>query len=103
MEDLVKYDKVIDQGILYSFVPYDTPLLALYKHSTDEYKLPEGWLNTPKIVLVIGETKDSFITELRPSEHGEWKDLRILYKYILPLGFHKSRFIQWEETQLSLF
>ncbi|WP_260255130.1 hypothetical protein [Elizabethkingia meningoseptica] len=88
---------------IHSFVPYDTPQLVLYKHSTDEYDLTKGWLNEPKKVLVIGETKDSFITELKPSEHGEWKGLRILYKYILPLGFHKSRFIQWEETQLSLF
>ncbi|MCT4237821.1 hypothetical protein HZP42_15665 [Elizabethkingia anophelis] len=103
MENLVKYDKVIDQGMRYSFIPYDIPRLASYNHPTNEYDLNKGWLNEPKKVLVIGETKDSFITELRPSEHGEWTDLRILYKYILLLGFHKSRFIKWEETQLSLF
>lgn len=103
MNQSVKYDEVIEQGILYNFIPYDTPRLATYEHHTNEYELPKGWLNEPKSVLVIGETKESFVTELKSSEHGEWTDRQVLYKYILPLGFHKSRLIKWEETQLTLF
>lgn len=103
MEDITKYDEVIEQGILYNFVPYETPRLAIYNSPGETYELPRGWIDVPKTVLIIGETKDSYITELRPSEHGEWTEKRILYKYILPLGFHKSRFIKWEETQLKLF
>ena len=57
MEDLVKYDKVIDQGMRYNFIPYETPRIASYNHSTNEYDLTKGWLNEPKKVLVIGETK----------------------------------------------
>lgn len=103
MEESLKYDEVIDQGILYNFIQYDTPRYATYNHPTNEYELLKGWLSEPKTVLVIGETKDTFVTELKPSEHGEWTEKKILYKYILPLGFHKSRLIKWEETQLTLF
>ncbi len=104
MEDLTQYDEVIDKGILYDYVPFDTPRLATYSSSGDEYDLEKGgWVNFPKTVLVIGETKDSYITKLSDAEHGEWIDKRILYKYILPLGFHKTRLIKWEDTQLSLF
>ena len=103
MENIEKYDEVIEQGILYDFVSYDTPRLAIYHHPGNIYKLPGGWIDEKKELLIIGETKDSYITELRESERGEWTDKRILYKYILPLGFHKSRFIKWEETQLTLF
>lgn len=98
------YDEVIEQGILYNFVAYDTPRLATYSSPGNEYDLKKGgWQNILKTVLVIGEAEHCFITKLSPSEHGEWTDKRILYKYILPLGFHKSRLVKWEETQLSLF
>lgn len=98
------YDEVIEQGILYNFVAYDTPRLATYFHPGEEYDIKKGgWQNIPKTILVIGEDEHCFITKLSPGEHGEWTDKRILYKYILPIGFHKCRFIRWEETQLSLF
>lgn len=48
MEDLVKYDKIIDQGTRYNFIPYETPRLASYNHPTNEYDLIKGWLNEPK-------------------------------------------------------
>lgn len=98
-----RYDEIIEQGVLYDFKPFEFPRMVTYNHPGNEYKLPIGWIDIPKSVFVIGETKDSFITELRLAEHGEWTDKRILYKYILPLGFHKSRFVKWEETQLRLF
>lgn len=101
-----KYDEIIDEGILYNFIPYDMPRLATYSHPGNKYDLKKGgWQNIPKTVLVIGEDEHSFITELRPSEseEGEWTDKYVLYKFILPLGFHKSRLIKWEDTQLSLF
>ena len=103
MGEIIIYDKIIDRGILYDFKPYDSPRLASYESDIDEYEFPKGWLTKPVSVLVIGETDDSFITELSATEHGEWTDERILFKYVLPLGFHKSRFIKWEETQLEMF
>lgn len=102
-ENPVDYDEIIEQGILYNFKAYEVPRLATYSSPGNTYKLPIGWIDVPKTVLVIGEDDHCFITELRASEHGEWTDKRILYKYILPLGFHKTRLIQWEETQLTLF
>ncbi len=49
MEDLVKYDKIIDQGTRYNFIPYETPRLASYNHHpTNKYDLIKGWLNEPK-------------------------------------------------------
>lgn len=99
-----KYDEVIEQGILYDFVAYDFPKLATFNYPGNEYNLKKnGWQDFPKTVLVIGEDKNCYITNLCQSEHEEWNDKRILYKYILPLGFHKSRFIRWEDTQLTLF
>jgi hypothetical protein len=102
-EDLSIYEQITEEGIKYDFVPYETPRLAEYEHPTDRYELPIGWINEPREVLIIGETSDSYIYELRESSHGEWKDTRILYKYTLPIGFHKSRLISWLNTQLSLF
>ena len=103
MKEAIEYDQVIEQGILYNFTAYDIPRMGTYNHPGNTYELPKGWIDKPKSVLIIGETEDCFITSLRAAEHGEWTDKRILYKYILPLGFHKSRFAKWEETQLSLF
>lgn len=103
MEENIEYDEIIDKGLRYNFVPYDVPRLATYNHPGNEYKFPIGWIDIPKTVLVIGETKDSYITELKNADHGEWTDKKILYKYILPMGFHKSRFLKWEDTQLTLF
>lgn len=100
---LEKYDEIINKGILYGFQAYEFPRLAEYRHETDIYAYPIGWLTEPKQVLVIGEDNSSFVTELKPSEHGEWDEKRVLYKYILPLGFHKTRLIRWVDTQLSLF
>lgn len=104
MENLLKYDKIIDKGILYGFVPYETPRLATYRSPGNEYDLNKGgWVDIPKTVLIIGEDEHLYVTRLRNSEHGEWTDEKILYKYIIPDGFHKSRLIKWEDTQLSLF
>lgn len=103
MEEIILYDKIIDRGILYDFIPYDSPQMASYESDIGEYKFPKGWLTEPVNVLVIGETDHSYVTELSAAEHGEWKDERILYKYTLPLGFHKTRLINWKETQLQMF
>ena len=103
MSSELVYDEVIDRGIIYEFIPYEFPRLAEYSFDINVYEYPKGWLTEPKQVLVIGEAKDSYTTELKSSSHGEWDEKRILLKYILPLGFHKSRLIRWVDTQLTLF
>lgn len=98
-----KYDEVIEKGILNNFIPYDTPVLATYAHDVNKYELSKGWQTEERTVWVIGEDELLYVTELRMSEHVEWIKKRVLYKYMLPSGFHKSRLIRWEATQLSLF
>lgn len=100
---LEKYDEIIDKGILYEYIAYEFPRLAEYRQETNVYEFPYGWITEAKQVLVIGETDTSFVTKLKHSEHGECDEKRILYKYILPMGFHKTRFIRWFDTQLTFF
>lgn len=52
---------------------------------------------------IIGETDNCFIYELQESE-GEWVgDKVIKNRFMLPLGIHKSRLVEWTSGQLSIF
>jgi len=78
--------------ILYDFKRYEKPKKCYYWAESDKYELPEGWVRVKKEMLVIGECDDSYTEEL--SE---------LDGVLVPLGFHKSRFICWCDMQLSFF
>ena len=81
---------------LYNYKAYDLPKKAVFNITTDEYKLPGGWVQKQEEYIIIGETEDDFVYELRESGHGEWAgDKVIQINYILPLGIHKSRFVKW--------
>lgn len=90
--------------ILYDYKPYEHPKNGLFRVETNEYKLPGGWIQKLEAIKIIGETDLHFIYELRESGHGEWIGSEVInYKYILPIGIHKSRLERWIDTQLSLF
>lgn len=97
--------------ILHNFKPYPKPKKALYLRDTGEYvKDPEtgffGWEMEKVEAEVIGETDTSYVKQLveytnRESSHKDYGK-----KSLLPLGFHKERFLKWIPTkgqQLLLF
>ncbi len=89
---------------LCNFQSYPYPKKGLFNITTDEYKFPDGWVLKREIEIIIGETDDTYVNKLIESEHGEWVGNTVVkHKYILPIGIHKSRFIEWQESQLSLF
>ncbi len=89
---------MIDQGILYDYKPYAQPLKGLFTISGDTYG-PYGWNIIEKIETIIGEDTTAYITHLKPTGHGEYEGDRVVqYKYVLPLGIHKSRLIRWLDS-----
>lgn len=82
-------------GILYNYKPYEQLRKGIFSVETGEYKLPVGWVGMEKEFLIIGETDETYVTQLIEPEKEE--------SDIVPIGLHKSRLIQWKETQLELF
>lgn len=90
--------------VLYGYKPYQNPRKGVFRISTDEYKLPEGWVTRNDEVVIIGETNDSFVQEIRDYEEGKWVGNKVVRrKYLLPIGIHKSRLVKWITGQLELF
>lgn len=80
--------------ILYDYKEYPQPKQGIFSlHKKDaKYILPDGWEQSKETLLIIGETKDHYITNLVSYEND-----------LLPLGPHKSRLMKWVPTQLNLF
>lgn len=56
------------------------------------------------IKTIIGETNDSYITEIKESSTPYWDEMgKYEARYCMPLGIHKSRLINWAYMQLELF
>jgi hypothetical protein len=92
--------------ILYNFKPYLNKRVGLFSLEKDNgaYSLSSGWEKILKEEAIIGETKDTFVTELKPYTEGRWIGKKVVYKnYILPLGIHKTRLKKWCTGQLELF
>jgi hypothetical protein len=83
--------------ILYDYKPFDESKLGLFNASLGgEYKIKE--------ILIIGETDLHYIFRLKKVSEDNWIDDKVIYEtFILPIGIHKSRLIQWMPTQLSIF
>lgn len=91
-------------NILYGYTKYDTPRKGIFKVEANEYVLSIGWLQKEEEETIIGETDDSYVYQLKESEHGEWVGNKVIkHRYILPLGIHKSRLARWTSGQLTLF
>lgn len=70
---------------------YEQPRKGLFSRHGKWIK-GEGWASIPTESLIIGEDEISYVYEIRKTEAGE-----------IALGWHKSRLIKWEATQLSIF
>lgn len=69
-----------------------------------KYVLPGGWESELKEVVIIGEDDNCYVYELRESEQGYWVGEKVVNrKFVLPIGVHKSRLLNWIGTQLQLF
>jgi hypothetical protein len=96
MDEVKRHYKVFER--------YIDPRLVVYNHPGDEYNLPGGWKCTEKEVLVIGETYDTYVTEIRVCTLPYWDECgRYKATSSIFLGFHKSRFVKWKDRQLELF
>lgn len=83
--------------ILYDYKPFDESKLGLFNASVG------GEFKNDKI-LIIGETDLHYIFKLEKVTEGTWIDDKVIYEtFILPIGIHKSRLIQWLPTQITLF
>jgi len=84
-----------------------TGLFDIHEGSWDKEK--NGWKIVQEERTIIGETKDSFITRFLETSCG-YSDMtdyggfpaHTAY-YTLAIGVHKSRFIKWIPTQITLF
>lgn len=94
-----------------NFKPYSQPKKALYNQTGYEYILDPitglfGWSQIQVEVQVIGEDDTCFITELKKYINCDTSDNDYGKTTLLPIGFHKSRFIKWIPVpgqQLLLF
>lgn len=87
--------------IIGEFKAFEIPKKCIYNLDANKYLLGTGWLQVEKETTVIGEDRDSYIEELRPvSDPNKYSNKK---KYLLPLGFHKSRLIRWLPTQIEMF
>ena len=83
--------------ILYNFIPFEYPRKGLFSVSKSHYTAQE-------VSIIIGEADDTYVTRLQESEQGHWEgDKVVKERFILPVGIHKTRLIQWTEGQLPLF
>ena len=88
--------------ILYNFIAYKNPKIGIFQIMTGEYN--GKWVCEDVSILIIGEIDDCYIEKLVDSGHGEWVgDEVIQHIYTIPIGPHKTRFVRWESTQLTLF
>lgn len=85
-------------------IRYKIAKKAIYLTVTDEYDINEGWLHEQREAMVVGETKDCYITEFKDTKIGYWDEMGKYETWLtMSIGFHKSRFIKWCTTQLELF
>lgn len=84
--------------ILYKFKPYAQPKVGIFKQDTNVYA-PNGWIKKEVTEQIIGETDDCYITRLAPYTNKFDGPPTCL----LPVGFHKTRFVGWQSNQLVLF
>lgn len=83
----------MSKKILYNYKPYVVPRNGLFSITTDEYKLPDGWVAKEEIRLIIGEADGMYVERLADYSSES----------IIPIGLHESRLVRWCETQLELF
>jgi len=84
--------------VLYGFKQYDKPRTGKFSVEENIYT-PAGWKRKIVDKQIIGETQDWYVYKLIPhSDIGDGEPT-----CLLPIGFHKSRFVEWQTNQLRLF
>jgi hypothetical protein len=77
---------------------------GIFEICTGIYELPIGWIQKHEEREIIGETDLLYVTHLLKSSHGEWVGNKVIqHQYVLPIGIHKSRLVEWVNSQLSIF
>ena len=87
----------------YNYKPYAVSKKGIFSVETGNYNLTDGWIQKKQECIIIGETNLHYIELLMEYEIGEWVGNTVIKKkYIIPVGPHKSRLLNWEPTQLEL-
>lgn len=92
--------------IVHGYRPYAIPKKGLFRVPKKDgvYILPDGWETVIEESTIIGETSTSYVYKLKPTEEGKWVGNKVVTtQFILPLGIHKSRLVEWCTPQLKLF
>jgi len=84
-------------NVLYRFKQYNKPRTGKFEVETGVY-LSTGWKRDIVSEQIIGETDDSYVYKLIPHSNSIDKEPDCL----LPLGFHKTRLVEWVSNQLTL-
>jgi hypothetical protein len=92
--------------IVHGFRPYEKEKKGLFRVLKPEggYSFPEGWETQVEEITIIGEDRIAYAYRLQQAEQGTWVGNKVITKkFMLPIGVHKSRLIEWITPQLKLF
>lgn len=85
-------------------INYKQHRIGIFRIDTNVYDVNVGWIHREEERVIIGETLYSYTYEYLTTSCGYWDDLgRYTAYYTMALGIHKSRFVKWKETQMTLF
>lgn len=86
-----------------TYVQYELPKQGVFRVETGEYG-PDGWVRIEEQSTIIGETSEHYVTRLSNGSVGMWEgDIVVQHDYVCHIGYHKSRFVKWVDSQLKLF
>lgn len=97
--------------ILYNYKPYDKHKKARYFQTGNEYIKDSvtgllGWSKVEVETTVIGEDDTAYIETLKEFKCCDTDEPDYGEVVLLPLGFHKSRLLEWLKLpgqQLAMF
>lgn len=101
-----KMTKSVQPRVEYGYKEYATPRRAIFsvEKANGRYILGSGYEQELVEETIIGEDSTAFVTKIIESSHGRWIGNKVVSKtYLLPVGIHKTRLVQWLDGQLNLF
>jgi hypothetical protein len=82
------------------YKPYPSAKTGIFHITSDQYGA-SGWIETPVVKRIIGETPLLYVSEIKPQSYMEWQgNTRVKVDTCIPRGIHKSRLIQWQQLEL---
>jgi len=79
---------------------YPSAKTGIFHITSDEYGAG-GWIETPVLRRIIGETALLYVSEIKPLTYIEWQgNTRLKLDTCIPHGIHKSRLINWQQLEL---